>query len=46
MGKYKERLEILNCNLDSWPAEKLKSFFEYLEDTRSKSNTIGYIEYL
>ena len=44
--KYKERLDILNSTLYSWPSERLQSFMQYLEDTRSKSNEIGYIEYL
>ena len=46
VAKYRDRLEILNSSLDSWPAERLQNFMQYLEDTRSKSNEIGYIEYL
>ncbi len=46
MGKYKERMEILNSTLDSWPSERLQRFIQQLEEKMSQSDEIGYIEYL
>ncbi len=46
MGKYKERMEILNSALDSWPTERVHSFMQQMEERRSKSEKIGYLEYL
>ncbi len=46
MGKYRDRLEILNSSLDTWPAERVQSLMQQLEEKRLKSDAIGYIEYL
>ncbi len=46
VGKHKERLEVLNSTFDTWPARRVRSFIQQLEEKRSKSVKIGYIECL
>ena len=46
MGKHGERLDVINSTLDTWPARRVRSFIRQLKEKRSKSDAIGYIEYL
>ncbi len=46
VGKHGERLDVINSTLDTWPARRVQSFIRQLEEKRSKSDAIGYIEYL
>ena len=46
MGKHKERLEVLNSTFETWSARRMHSFIQQLEEKKSKSDKIGYIECL